>query len=176
MARADLQSDEATLYERYHARLERHVRAAVMAAPAAVVEDACAAAWLVLLRQQPRRTTAYAWLRVVAVREAWRLLAREQRELSTDVLLSAETVRPTHPAARPRPLAEDNLARPLAARTALRALAALPSPRRETLVLRVAGFTHREIATATASSPRTVQRRLHDARRVLAGAGAPTCD
>jgi hypothetical protein len=41
-----LRGDEAALFTRYHARLERHVTAAV-AAPAAVIEDACATAWLI---------------------------------------------------------------------------------------------------------------------------------
>src|SRR3954470_4315301 len=46
--------DEADLYLLHHERLVRAV-ARVVSAPAALVEDACQTAWLILLRRQPDR-------------------------------------------------------------------------------------------------------------------------
>ena len=39
-------------------------------APRELIEDACQTAWAILLRRQPERDAIFAWLRVVAVREA----------------------------------------------------------------------------------------------------------
>jgi DNA-directed RNA polymerase specialized sigma24 family protein len=70
--------DEAELYLLHHDRLVRAV-ARTVNAPAALVEDACQTAWLILLRRQPDRDTVFGWLRTVAVHEAYRLSRDERR-------------------------------------------------------------------------------------------------
>jgi DNA-directed RNA polymerase specialized sigma24 family protein len=71
--------DESELYLLHHDRLVRAV-ARVVNAPAALVEDACQAAWLILLRRQPDRgPTLFGWLRTVAVHEAYRLSREDRR-------------------------------------------------------------------------------------------------
>src|SRR5579875_1990823 len=77
----------AELYASQAVRVRRlvHLR---LAAPDAVVEDACQIAWLRLVRNRSRvrRQTAARWLVQVAVREALRLLDARGRELPLDEL------------------------------------------------------------------------------------------
>ena len=68
--------DEDELYRRHHRELHRAVSRAVHA-PRETIEDACQTAWAILLRRQPERDAVFAWLRVVAVHEAYRLSAIE---------------------------------------------------------------------------------------------------
>jgi hypothetical protein len=75
---AALRGDEATLFATHSGTLERAVRRAVDG-PDALVEDACQCAWAILLRAQPDRATAFAWLLTVAIHEAWRLSAADRR-------------------------------------------------------------------------------------------------
>src|SRR5919198_101646 len=49
-------------------------------APKDLIEDACQTAWAILLHVQPNRYSLFAWLRVVAIHEAYRLIAIERRE------------------------------------------------------------------------------------------------
>jgi DNA-directed RNA polymerase specialized sigma24 family protein len=67
-----LRGDEEDLYRRHDHELRRTVARAVYAPPE-LIEDACQNAWAILLRCQPRRSTVFAWLRVVAIHEAYRL-------------------------------------------------------------------------------------------------------
>jgi len=71
--------DEAELYRRHHRDLQRAVAHAVNA-PRELIEDACQTAWATLLRTQPDRYAIFAWLRVVAIHEAYRLSAIERRQ------------------------------------------------------------------------------------------------
>jgi hypothetical protein len=71
--------DEAELYRRHHGTLRRAVAHAVNA-PQELIEGACQTAWAILLRTQPDRYAIFAWLRVVAIHEAYRLKAIERRE------------------------------------------------------------------------------------------------
>jgi DNA-directed RNA polymerase specialized sigma24 family protein len=64
--------DEKELYEAWASRLLRSVASCVNTSDANV-QDACSIAWIQLLRCQPRRETALAWLVTVAKREAIRL-------------------------------------------------------------------------------------------------------
>ena len=67
-----LQGDDAQLFSVFHAELQRTVRRVVNTS-AANIEDACADAWLALLRYDPeRRPSIRGWLVVVAIREAVR--------------------------------------------------------------------------------------------------------
>jgi DNA-directed RNA polymerase specialized sigma24 family protein len=61
--------DVDTLYRRHRRELHRAVSRAVHA-PSELVEDACQTVWAILLRRQPELDTAFAWLRMVAIREA----------------------------------------------------------------------------------------------------------
>jgi len=79
--------DEAELYLRHHDRLVQAV-GRVVNAPAALVEDACQTAWLVLLRRQPDRgPTLFGWLRTVAVHEAYRLSRVDRRHAQLEDLV-----------------------------------------------------------------------------------------
>ena len=69
----------ARLFRKHRRDLERAVAAAVRA-PRDVVEDACQSAWTIMLRSQPRWATWFAWLRVVAIRQAWEQCARSRTE------------------------------------------------------------------------------------------------
>lgn len=147
-----LRGDEAQLYERYAERLERMVTSQVQSSHV-VVEEACANTWLILLRCQPARHTTWPWLKVVAIREAWRLDELERRTLPIDLLASEPEID-----CRVHELAEFHaelaqLERDLGAR------------KRRILLLSAMGFTYVEIAEITGDSRRTVERQLLRARR-----------
>ena len=159
-APAPPRGDEADLYRRHHRNLQRAVARAVNA-PRELIEDACQTAWTIMLRSQPDRAAIFAWLRVVAIHEAYRLSAIERRELHLEDL-AIEGDWDTILAGRVT--VEDQLE----ALEALRALAALPDRQRQDLSLRVAGFTYREIAAMT--GPRTftnVNKHLVKARTAI---------
>jgi RNA polymerase sigma factor (sigma-70 family) len=143
--------DEAELFARHQPELWRAVRSQV-AGPDAVVDDACAQAWLILLRRQPDRATVYPWLRTVAIREAWRLShAHDGSETTLDAL-----------AERGPAVTLDGA---LLARAALRELESALSERQwHMLLLQAAGLRYAEIAARTGSSVRTVDRQLQRAR------------
>jgi DNA-directed RNA polymerase specialized sigma24 family protein len=134
--------DEGDLYGRHHRDLERSV-ARVVNAPRQLIEDACQTAWAILLRSQPERYAIFAWLRVVAIHEAYRLSAIDRRDAHLEHFASDdgnwhELI------ADPQSL--DTL---LEAREALTLLAGLPERQREDLVLLVAGYSYRDIAEIT---------------------------
>jgi RNA polymerase sigma factor (sigma-70 family) len=133
--------DEDELYRRHNRDLERAVARAVHATPE-LIEDACQNAWAILLRSQPKRVSILAWLRVVAVHEAYRLSAVERR--ATDLEAIAKAVSWEKLTAGP-----DAIDNAIEAREALRALADLPTRQREHLTLFVSGYSYREIAEVT---------------------------
>jgi RNA polymerase sigma factor (sigma-70 family) len=141
-----LRGDEADLYATHHAALRRAVARTVNASPA-LIEDACQAAWAILLRAQPDRSpTLLAWLRTVAVHEAYRLLRRERATVSLDALTNPGAETCDSPADDWVPaLAEDRLDEQLEARRALLALASLPARQREYVAWKVAGHSYQEI-------------------------------
>jgi DNA-directed RNA polymerase specialized sigma24 family protein len=131
------------MYRRHHGDLRHAVAHAVNASPE-LIEDACQTAWTILLRNQPRRATFYAWLRVVAVHEAYRLSTIERHDLHLEDLpyrQGWEAVTASGPSL-------DDL---IDAREALRPLAQLPKRQRDDLALLVAGFSYREIAAMAGS-------------------------
>ena len=134
--------DEAELYRRHHRDLHRAVAHAVNA-PRELIEDACQTAWTILLRTQPDRYAIFAWLRVVAIHEAYRLKAVERRETRL-ARFRAEHRDGEDLAADPRTLDDA-----IEALEALRALAALPSRQRDDLTLKIAGYTYNEIQILT---------------------------
>jgi RNA polymerase sigma factor (sigma-70 family) len=141
-----LRGDESQLYERHQAALRRAVARAVNTSPE-LVEDACQAAWTILLRAQPDRgPTLFAWLRTVAIHEAYRLLRRQGATVSLDALTDRAADDDSTTAGDWLPaLAEDRLEERLEARRALRALAALPDRQRQFVTWRAAGHSYEEI-------------------------------
>jgi len=129
-----LRGDEDDLYRRHHRRLVRAVDRQVNL-PDELIEDACQAAWTILLRRQPNRSpTLFAWLRTVAVREAYALSHVHHRDAPLDEEHHAQHL------AIHEPLADQ-----LEARRALRALASLPDRQRCYATLRAGGFSYEEI-------------------------------
>jgi DNA-directed RNA polymerase specialized sigma24 family protein len=86
-----LQGDEEQLYRDLARKLRTIVSTRVNTTDE-VIDDACSFAWMQLVRFQPRRSTVFAWLRTVAVREAVRL-DRKQRACVVDEIDGLE-----HPA------------------------------------------------------------------------------
>jgi RNA polymerase sigma factor (sigma-70 family) len=156
---AAIQRDEETgLFKTHAARLSTKVRAVVCTSPANV-EDACSFAWLQLLRYQPARESALAWLCTTAIREALRLDRRAKRTVS----LEDDEL----PSLVDRRQDLDRQIDVLFAREAI--AAARLRPREARLVgLRVCGYDRRAMAELTGESERTVDRQLVRAQRKLA--------
>ena len=149
--------DEGELYRRYHRDLERVVARSVRATPE-LIEDACQNAWALLLRIQPERVSIFAWLCVVAVREAYRLSAVERRHAHLEAIATVVSWEEITAA----PEAIDDA---IEAREALCVLADLPAGQREDLTLFVAGYTYNEIAEVTGGRTLTnVKKHLARAR------------
>jgi RNA polymerase sigma factor (sigma-70 family) len=132
--------DEDELYRRHHRGLLRAVARSVNASEE-LIEDACQSAWLTLLRCQPDRSPAlFAWLRTVAVHQAYRLSHQERRTVLLEDLAGDDHWDALLGLSQP-------LEDAIEARRALETLAALPVLQRDDLALLVAGFSYREIAT-----------------------------
>jgi DNA-directed RNA polymerase specialized sigma24 family protein len=111
-----------------------------------------------LLRRQPERRSIFAWLRVVAIREAYRL----SRTACSDAHLEDLGAGDGWEALIPGIWSLDET---IEARAALRLLAELPEREREDLTLLVAGFSYREIAEMTGGRTFTnVSKQLARAR------------
>lgn len=151
-----LQGDEADLFAAHQHPLRNAVRSVVRGSDDAI-DDACSHAWAQLLRYQPRRETVFGWLRTVAIREAWQLAARERSELR--VALLDEELEVLH-----TPLDTDQV---IDAHQALETLAALPDRQRTYLTLLISGHSYDEIAAATGTTYRTVNRHIARARSSL---------
>ncbi len=121
----------------------------VVRAPRELIEDACQTAWATLLRAQPNRDSNFAWLRVVAIHEAYRLSAIDRRDARLE-RLSREDGDWHEVIADPRSLDDA-----LEALEALRVLASLPEGRRIDLALKVAGYSYEEIRARTPGRTRT---------------------
>jgi DNA-directed RNA polymerase specialized sigma24 family protein len=127
-----LLGDEAELFALYHVTLRARVARWVNTS-SANLDDACAIAWLQLLRCQPKRETILSWLTTVAIREAVRIdrAARRTSYVDTDDLSNESVADPE--------LQRDAL-------DALDALAGLPERQRQLAALQASGFTYDEIA------------------------------
>ena len=152
--------DEAELYRRHHRDLHRAVARAVNA-PRELIEDACQTAWAILLRTQPDRHAIFAWLRVVAIHEAYRLSAASRREARLERVATDD--------GNWQEIADErSLDAALEAREALRALASLPERQRNDLALLIAGYSYREIAELTGGRTYTnVNKALVKGRKTL---------
>jgi DNA-directed RNA polymerase specialized sigma24 family protein len=163
------QGDEADLYRRHHRDLHRAV-AHVVKAPRELIEDACQTAWAILLRTQPERYAIFAWLRVVAIHEAYRLSAIERRDARLERLRPEDD--DWHDVIADRHSLDDAIL----AFEALRALASLPERQRSDLTLKIIGYSYEEIRALTPGrtftnvnkslvKARARIRRTRDARR-----------
>jgi DNA-directed RNA polymerase specialized sigma24 family protein len=143
--------DEDELYRRYHRDLHRAVARAVRA-PHELIED---------------ERAVFAWLRMVAIHEAYRLLAIERREAS---LRSLRTLDEDWREVAVEPGGLDDAVEAL---EALRILASLPSRQRDDLALKIAGYTYEEIRTRSQGRTITnVNKSLVKARRRIRQARA----
>lgn len=150
-------ADEGELFKQNASRLLRTVGAAVRTSPANV-EDACAFAWLQLVRHQPCGGSAFAWLCKTAIHEAIKLDRRARRVQELDPLARL-------PVNDPR----QDLGRRLEVLAAAQAIAAASlRPRERHIVsLRALGYGRHQISALTGDSVRTVDRQLGRARRKL---------
>ncbi|MGZ6572354.1 MAG: RNA polymerase sigma factor [Solirubrobacteraceae bacterium] len=150
--------DADALYRTHHRELH-HAVAQVVRGPHELIEDACQTAWATLLRAEPNQDTVFAWLRVVAIHEAYRLSAIDRRDARLE-RLGRENCDWQEVIADPRSLDDA-----IEALEALRALASLPEHRRTDLALNVAGYSHEEIRAHTPGRTRTnVNKSLVKAR------------
>jgi RNA polymerase sigma factor (sigma-70 family) len=155
--------DVGELYGRLSKRLEQIVRLDVRAQDA-VVEDACQFAWTRLVHNRDRvhRETTLAWLAQTAVHEAFKLIRRENRELS----LEAEVENAGDAAVPAGAPAPDEL---LLARERLAQIGLLPERQQRLLWLQGLGLTYSEMAMRTGATRRTVERQVLRARHKVRG-------
>jgi RNA polymerase sigma factor (sigma-70 family) len=160
--------DEAALFLE-HQRFLLRVTARRFGGSQELAEDACAFAWLQLLRCQPDRGAVVGWLRVVARNEALRLLRISRREPSLE-----DRPHPRHDAASGEPLDwQELLPAPVdtelaaEARELLRALAGLRWHQRTVLTMQLAGFSYKEIAARLGRTYTWVNRHLTEGRAEL---------
>src|SRR5947209_7002908 len=95
---ATYDSDIDQLYRRLARRLEQIVRFDIHA-PEPLIEDACQFAWVCLVRHSARvrRETALPWLVTTAVREAFKLLREDRREVSLEAAIETGAAPATDP-------------------------------------------------------------------------------
>jgi RNA polymerase sigma factor (sigma-70 family) len=160
--------DEAALFLE-HQRFLLRVTARRFGGSQELAEDACAFAWLQLLRCQPDREAVVGWLRVVARNEGYRLLRISRREPFLE-----DRPQPRRDAANGEPLDWQQLL-PAAvdtelaveARELLRALAGLRWHQRAVLALQLAGYSYNEIAERLGKTYTWVNRHLTEGRAEL---------
>jgi RNA polymerase sigma factor (sigma-70 family) len=152
-------------------RLQRTVTRAARA-PEPVIEDACQAAWAILLRRADITLDerGFSWLATVAIREAWRdaSSARETPVGGFHGGRDDEMAEPAHPDDRS---AEQRALARIEHAERVDALRALKLREREALVLHGLGYSYNEIANLTNSSFTAVNRRLSEGRAALLRGG-----
>ncbi len=153
--------DVGELYVSLAGRLEQIVRLYVQASDA-LIEDACQFAWsrLVHHSSRVRRESALSWLAKTAVHEAFKLIRRDNRELSLDAAVE-QAGDAGLCADGPGP--EELLER----RERLAAIRALPERQQRLLWLHALGLSYNEMALYTECTPRTVERQLLRAKRAI---------
>jgi RNA polymerase sigma factor (sigma-70 family) len=161
-----MRGDEQVLFQQHASRLSRVVQGALRVRPH-IVEEACAFAWLQLVRTQPERQQIFAWLRVVATHEALRLLREEGRQEPTaGANLEADDLADFVFQVSVDATSEERRR----ACEALELIAALPEREARIFARHVAGYTYEEISAETGDSLRTVERQLVRARGRIRGA------
>jgi RNA polymerase sigma factor (sigma-70 family) len=127
--------------------------------PRHIAEDTCAFAWMQLLRTQPERDVIFGWLRVVATREALRLIRAQGR-------LAPFEEEPVEPESAHVDKSAD-LQLTLEVREALEHISPLTQQQVRIFSLHVAGLSYEEICEATGYSRTQVNRHLVRARSQL---------
>lgn len=158
-------ADIGELYATLSKRLEHIVRSGVRA-PEPVIEDACQFAWSRLIHHcnRVRREAVLSWLATTAIREAFKLIRRDGRELSLEAALEnagEPLLRLDAPGAEELAEHHERLAE----------LRSLPERQQRLLWLHGIGFTYGEMASYTGCTPRTVERQLLRAKRRLRAGG-----
>jgi RNA polymerase sigma factor (sigma-70 family) len=158
--------DVERLY-REHARYLRNImrrRFSRTSVPDALIEDACAEAWLIAWRYRETIDDArpLAWLVVVATHELFALLRKLRNETDDGGVEPFTNV------------GDPELA--FETREALEALSSLKPQQREALGLRAGGFSYEEIQALTGRTYTWVNRHVSEGKRALhaAVAGAPS--
>ncbi len=155
-------------YQAHHQRLDRHVHARARASDE-IVQDACAYAWLQLVRRTDISLdrAGYQWLSTVAIHEAWRLAAPTSEQpagaMMPDIDHPNELREPAGPASDPLELviaAELYLARRAA-------FSRLVEREQRELLLLAGGYRYQEIAQLTGTSYTAVNRWIDRARKHL---------
>jgi RNA polymerase sigma factor (sigma-70 family) len=160
--------DEAALFLE-HQRFLLRVTARRFGGSQELAEDACAFAWLQLLRRQPDREAIVGWLRVVARNEGLRLLRISRRE---PLLEDRPAQRSDFASGEPLgwqellPAREDTEVA-VEVRELLRALAGLRWHQRTVLTLQLAGYSYKEIAQRLGKTYTWVNRHLTEGRAEL---------
>ncbi len=159
-------ADVGELYPLLSTRLERIVRRDVRASDA-VIEDACQFAWSRLVHhcRGVRREAALSWLATTAVREALKLIRRDDRELSLEATIELAGDAVVH-GELPGP---DELLERL---ECLATIESLPVRQQRLLWLQGLGLSYDEMAAHEGCTLRTVERQLLRARRTLRAADA----
>ncbi|MGH2762567.1 MAG: RNA polymerase sigma factor [Thermoleophilaceae bacterium] len=130
-------ADTTALYRRYERPLRAWLGWRLSNASQALVEDACASAWLILVAKRPVcGERIYGWLRTTALHEAYRLLRQQGREQASE--LGEE--QPAYVPAR-----RDDPETALEAKRALRALASLRERERRYMAWQVGGYRYSEM-------------------------------
>lgn len=165
--------DYERLYERRSDKLWFSVRALVLHADNEVISDACAFAWLQLWRHRTtvRHETVVAWLRMVAVREAWRLWteARDHNSLDATSHVDGHEDQPGIGLGY-APADPITLELQVEARAALRLVADLRPVRKRVFERHLAGLSYHEIEAEQGVTYTNVNRQIVDARREMRAA------
>ncbi len=164
----------ASFYAEHHRRVARIVARAAPERSGASTADACAVAWLALVRREDVALDARGanWVATVAIHEAWREARHRRTEWPSGTLSRewepGEPADPIGPAADPLERVielEDHRDR--------RERFASGKPReREALVLHALGYRYKEICTLTGASYTAVNRRMTEGRRRVRSAAA----
>lgn len=160
-----LQGDEGALFEEHSSRLLRVVARSV-SVPPHVVDEACGFAWLQLVRTQPRRESVFAWLKVVACREAIRVAGRERREVSLEGQLDGGSGEPSEHLEKFL-AGEADVHAAVELREVLDRVGCLPERRRRIFLLHLAGHSYGDITATTGNQPRAIDRQIRKARTRL---------
>lgn len=160
-----LRGDEEHLFRNHNDVLVR-ITTRAAGGSRATAEEACQFAWLALMRSQPDRDRAFAWLIVVARHEAWRLMRGSRREIPSDGRKNTEEGDVAQSLGE-RIVDPVSLELRLEARDALRAVACLPDRQRRPLALKLAGYSYQEICAVTGRSYTNVNKHLTRARANL---------
>ncbi|MDA0163135.1 hypothetical protein OM076_22870 [Solirubrobacter ginsenosidimutans] len=164
----------AAFYDAHQRSLQRLVHIKAGGAGAEAVLDACAFAWLTLVRRTDVTLDdrGFGWLATVAMHEAWRT-KRDCREVPCGTF--ATRCEDDRELTDPPSLASDPLDRVLAAelhRERVARFAELIASERRDLLLLAGGYRYREIATLTASTYTAVNHRITRGRARLRDASA----